>query len=134
MKTKYIALSKLLKQGTQGPFETVHGKGTCFHEGNIDSIQKFGSDGGETTAETVCEFWPAVKGVSKADALLFNHFRNRGESMLEELEGVLGLATAALQALHTGDTDGAIVDLMLIKKETEAELFHSKRVALPKKV
>ena len=133
MKTKYIALSKLLKQGTQGPFVTVHGKGTCFHDGNRDSIQKIGTDGGEMTSETVCEFWPAVPSrISKADALLYNHFRNRGEAMVKILECVLRRAKVALQDVSGGDAGLALGELSFIKDEVEAELLLSKRVELPK--
>ena len=78
---------KLKKQASQTKLVPVHGKGTCFHEGNLDSIQtKVGMDGEDECWETVAEIWPSSpKSQSKADAILLAVGFN---FILEALEGL----------------------------------------------
>ena len=74
---------QLKKLASKGKFIPVHGKGTCFHDGNIDSIQ---TKVGEECWETVAEIWPTSKrSQSKADTILLAHSRN---VIIEALEGL----------------------------------------------
>lgn len=78
---------KLQKLGSKGEFVPVHGKGTCFHDGNLDSIQfKAGMDGEDECWETVAEIWPTSKrSQGKADTILLAHSRN---VIFDALEGL----------------------------------------------
>ena len=116
---------------TPKPFFTVHGKGTCFHDGNEDSIQKeIIEDGGESVVETVCEFWPAAGTIAKNDALLFNHFRNYGEDMVAEFENVLVRAKEGLEQLDSGDLTGVTMTLQELQKEMKKMLKKVKVVKI----
>lgn len=133
MKNKSISLDELLTKGncTPAPFFTVHGKGTCFHDGNTDSIQKeTGEDGAEVVIETVCEFWPAAREIAKNDALLFNHFRNYGEDMVAEFENVLNRATEGLEQIDSGDLTGVTMNLQELQKEMKTMLKKVKTVKI----
>ncbi len=77
---------ELCEKATPGPLVPIHGKGTCFHDGNLDSVQIFTKCGEETFAETVAEIWPSSDPQqSKADAALLAHCRNRFMEALEAL-------------------------------------------------
>jgi len=78
---------KLKEQISKGKLVPIHGEGTCFHEGNLDSVQyKSGMDGDEECWETLAEIWPSSKkSQSKADAILLSVGFN---FILEALEGL----------------------------------------------
>ena len=80
---------ELEKKATPGPWTTIHGKGTCFHEGNQDSVQKINpeTEESEEEASTIAEFWPtAPSSIAKRDAMLTAHCRNNFLRALEALK------------------------------------------------
>ncbi len=92
----------LKKKTTREKMIPVHGKGTCFHEGNEDSIQyriPLGDKEEGELWETVCEFWP-TEPASRArnDARMFAHCINNFDKALESLK------RGVLQEQHEGIT------------------------------
>lgn len=78
---------ELEKQATPGKAVAIHGEGTCFHPGNLDSIQCLsGMDADEECWETVSEFWPtAPKTQAKTDAQMYAYCRNHFMEALRAL-------------------------------------------------
>lgn len=116
---------ELEKAATPGPLLAIHGKGTCLHEGNLDSLQwKAGMDGDEEVWETVAELWPTTRrSQAKADAKLLAHCRNNflkalgalklGLEILEAVQWVLG-------AFHIrAKVDAYVITLRALIKELE---------------
>jgi hypothetical protein len=81
---------KLREMATPGVLIPMHGKGTCFHEGNLDSLQRAaGRDGGEELWETVAELWPTIdKEQARADTALIAHHWRYFTELLDALEWV----------------------------------------------
>lgn len=79
------------KRATPGPWFSIHGKGTCFHDGNNDSVQHIsGYDGDEEQVATIAEFWPTIpRSQAKADADLVAHCRNNYLRALGECQRLL---------------------------------------------
>lgn len=91
---------KLLKDCTTAPLLAVHGKGTCFHDGNADSIiwwSKPLDPEEEAFAETVAEVWPTVPArKARNDAVLLVHCRNLFPILLNEAISVAPIVKWAI--------------------------------------
>ena len=100
---KYKNIYKLEKKTTKTKLIPIHGEGTCFHDGNVDSIQtKVGMDGDEECWETVAEIWPSYpKTQSKADAIMIAHCRNH---FMEAIQLAYDLLTKAQDSALLAET------------------------------
>jgi hypothetical protein len=86
-----MTYEELKKQATPGRLVSIHGKGTCFHDGNLDSLQRMiGRDGDQECWETVAEVWPTSKRTqAKADARILAHCFNHFDELLKALESAI---------------------------------------------
>lgn len=92
MKSRTMSLTKVLKRTTPGKVCAIHGEGTCFHEGNTDSVQRFFKSDGEACAETVAEVWPAGDDIAFYDAALLAHGFNHVAELMDAIEHVLAVS------------------------------------------
>jgi len=119
-----MTYKELKAKATPGKWFAVHGKGTCFHQGNLDSVQvSCDKDGDEEIVQTIAEVWPTGnRKQAKADAKLIAHCCHHFDALLEALReaksalqhhGFYGDATtadaalAAAQEVTLGGTLGA---------------------------
>ena len=88
---------KLRRECTTGPMHAVHGKGTCFHDGNIDSIVFRSKAGGERAEETVAEVWPTAPAIrAQNDTRMLVHCYNRFPGLLSEAISVVDIVKWAV--------------------------------------
>ena len=88
---------KLRRECTVGPLHAVHGKGTCFHDGNIDSIVFRSKDSGEHVEETVAEVWPTSPEIrAQNDTRMLVHCWNRFPDLLNEAISAVGIVKWAV--------------------------------------
>lgn len=84
-----MKLAVARKLATPIPLKAVHGKGTCFHEGNIDSLVERGCGGGEFFEATVAELWPTTPiSNAKATCALLAHCYNHFDELVAVLKRV----------------------------------------------
>ena len=123
-----IMLSEALKRATPGPWTPIHGKGTCFHEGNEDSVQKFAKHGGEDVSETIAEFWPTTpKATAKFDAILTAHCVNNLPRLLAAIKAeraAFSKTRFEVHAVPEGSTD----EWLAARKETNAAVKMAEEV------
>ena len=124
MGIKVTTIYELEKQATPGPWIPIHGKGTCFHGGNEDSVQSMTLAGdGEEIWETVAELWPtAPKGTATCDAKLIAHCRNHFMEALEALKTVEAQFAGYAMRIAPADEGNDIIlgDLERAIKKLEA--------------
>jgi hypothetical protein len=84
---KKLKFEEALKQTDQGEILVVHGPGTCFHDGNENSLQiVVGEEDGEAKMETVAEIWSTSDPrTARLDAALLGHCRNLFPDVLRAL-------------------------------------------------
>ena len=93
---------------TPRPLHVEHGEGTCFHDGNLDSITSDTDDGGEPSTITVAEVWPtAPQRVAQIDAALLAHgYNNIGTavSLLLKVRDAMTNPNCSMPAFDTLQT------------------------------
>ena len=128
---KTISLEEAKKLATPGKLIPIHGEGTCFHEGNRDSIQwECGKDGEETMMETVAEIWPTSPPKrAKIDAALLAHRWNRFDEVVEALKAlvhspvVAGMGAAIRDRARKGGEDDPYAQaLSVLQRAKEVEI------------
>lgn len=99
---RIIPIEKAFRSATPGPFVHIYGAGTCFHDGNLNSIQIFEGTEDEPTGETIAEIWPTVPaGRAKLDTALLVHCFNHMPKAIEVLRDLI----AAADRIELEDTD-----------------------------
>ena len=106
-----MTYEELKAKATPGKWFAVHGKGTCFHQGNLDSVQvSCDKDGDEEIVQTIAEVWPTGnRKQAKADTKLIAHHANHFDALLAALRELLNEAEPRFDIIDmTDDEERAI--------------------------
>ena len=104
-----MTLEEAFKKATPIPLIVGHGKGTCFHEGNMDCLVAAGPDDTETT---VAEVWPTTpRSQAKIDAALLAHCFNHFQEVVD-----------VLQRASDDDDDWQLAAFNLLKTVNEVKI------------